>query len=71
MSITLDRVDVYFIITLILLILQVYQRYQIMQHRNELIKIWSQINTVVAVVSAKLISLEKDMQSKVGEKESK
>ena len=71
MNITIDKIDVYFLVTLILLGIQVYQRYQITNLRRELINTWTQMHTIVTVVSAKLISMEKDIQSKVGEKESK
>ena len=67
-SFTLTREQLYLGIIGFFMLLQVLQWRSIKQLQNEKEKIWDQLGTLVAGISAQLISIQKDISKKEDKK---
>lgn len=68
MTITLTKEHLYLGIILILILMQIAQWKAIRRLQEECDRIWEQLGTLVAGVSNQIISLQKDINTKVDKK---
>jgi hypothetical protein len=64
MTITLGEDNIYLIVILILMGIQVYQQTRIHSIKKEIDQIWGQIGTVILATSSRITELEKELIKK-------
>lgn len=64
MTITLENEQVYLLVILILMAIQVYQLKRISDLRKECDRIWNQIGSFALGLSSKIQDMEKDIEKK-------
>lgn len=64
MTVTLGEDNIYLIVILILMGIQVYQQKRIKDIRKEIDQVWSQLGTVIIATSTRISELEKDITKK-------
>ena len=66
MTIDITPERLYFGITALLLIMQVYQHYKLTKLEKEVNQVWTQISILITTISSKLLDLDKKVDDKVG-----
>lgn len=61
MNITITMENVYMFVSIFLLIMQVYQHYQINKNEKEIKQLWDQISTFNTMVALKLLETQKEL----------
>ena len=70
MNITITMENVYMFVSIFLLIMQVYQHYQLDKVKKEIKQLWDQISTFNTMVALKLLETQKEL-SKLNENKDK
>jgi uncharacterized protein YoxC len=61
MNITITTENVYMLVSIFLLVMQVYQHYQLNKTKKEVDKLWDQIATFNTMVALKLLETQKEL----------
>ena len=61
MNVTITMESVYLFVSIFLLVMQVYQHYQLNKTKKEVDKLWDQIATFNTMVALKLLETQKEL----------